>query len=256
MSDKELFILIVTSIVVVAVLAVGFIVLYNVFQSRILQEIQDAHEKEMEYKNSLISNTIEVQERERCRIAKDLHDDIGSKLSIVNLNLNLLKTSIEPTEKLNVIIDHIESSLTDSITQARIISHNLYPPILDKFGIQSAIESLATEITRTGELSVETDINHQWKKFNSSDELHIYRILQELVHNTIKHAKATQVMISSEKKEGKIILQYEDNGKGIKDVVDRVGLGMSSIETRISLLKGSMEIDKNLEKGYKAIFTL
>ena len=256
MTDKELFILILTSIAVVAVLAVGFIVLYNVFQSRILQEVQEAHQKELDYKNGLIANSIEVQERERCRIAKDLHDDIGSKLSIVNLNLNLLKGSITSTGNVDKIIDQIESSLTESITQARSISHNLYPPILEKFGIQSAIESLATEVCRTGQLVVETDITHEWKNFSSSDELHIYRILQELLHNTIKHAKAHEVLISSTERDGKIILIYEDDGIGVQAKEGVSGLGLSSIETRINLLGGSMEIDTKTVKGYKAIFTI
>lgn len=256
MSDKGLFLIIVISIIVVIVLALGVVVLYNAFQSRILKELEEAHEKEIKYKNSIIENTIEVQERERLRIAKDLHDDIGSKLSIVNLNINLLKSSIDSNDKLDIILDHIESSLTDSITQTRLISHNLYPPILEKFGIKSALESLSKEITRTGELKVTTEIENEWKEFSKSSELHIYRIFQELIHNTIKHAKASEVFISSKEEDGRLKLTYEDNGKGIKDSNASLGLGFSSIQTRIDLLKATMEVDTKRIKGFKVVFTL
>jgi signal transduction histidine kinase len=257
MSDKGLFLIILVSILVVIILAVGVVLLYNVFQSRILKELTEAHDKEIEYKNMLISNSIEVQERERCRIAKDLHDEIGSKLSIVNLNLNLLKGSVVANEKTAKIIDHIEHSLSDSIQETRTISHNLYPPILDKFGIQNALEALSQEITRTGVLKVETQIAHEWKKFDKNEELHIYRIFQELFQNTIKHAEAKNVLISSELKDKKLVLQYKDDGKGLnkeKESLMKAGLGLSSIETRVNLLKGNMNVDENTKRGYKINF--
>lgn len=256
MAEKGIFLLIVISMLVVILLAVGFIVLYNVFQSRLLRDAKLAYEKELDYKNSLLANTIEVQERERKRIAKDLHDDIGSKLSIVNLNINLLKDSVESNEQLEVILDHIESSLELSIEQTRSISHDLYPPILEKFGIQSAIESLAREITRTGVIKVNLLIDNEWKQFNKSEELHLYRIFQELTHNTIKHANASEIMISSKMEDGKLELEYKDNGKGISANGKVTGLGMSSIETRINILKGEMEVDTERARGFSVKFIL
>jgi len=206
MGEQELFTLILISISIMVILAIGVLVLYNTSQLRISKEVADAHAKEIEFKNDLLANSIEVQERERARIAKDLHDDIGSKLSIVNLNINLLKSQLQENEQLAPILGQIESSLTDSITRARDISHDLFPPILEKFGIQSALESLGKEVTRTGVLRVHLDIGHEWKQFDRASELHIYRVFQELIHNTIKHAEAQNVWISSKPQADKLNL--------------------------------------------------
>ena len=257
MTDRELFTLIMFSAFIMIILSIGILVLYNVSKTRILKDMEEAHLKELEYKNQLLANGIEVQERERCRIAKDLHDDIGSKLSIVNLNVNLLKSTLKGKEEVGEIIDQIEHSLTESITRARDISHHLYPPILEKFGIQSALESLANEVSRTGILRVHVDIDHEWKQLEKSEELHIYRVIQELIHNTIKHAKASEVWIKSKVIDNHLLISYEDDGVGLKmDGNKEVGLGMSSIHTRIELLEGEIKLDDALESGYKVEFVI
>ncbi len=256
MEDQELFIIIIISVFIMVTLAIGVLVLYNTSQRRILQEVEMAHVKEIEYKNNLLANSIEVQERERSRIAKDLHDDIGSKLSIVNLNINLLQSHLSKDEKVSSIIGNIESSLTESITRVRDISHDLYPPILEKFGIQSALESLAKEVTRTGVLRVYLDIDHEWKKFDRAAELHIYRINQELLHNTVKHAEANNVWISSTPEADQLKLSYRDDGKGIDNENHKKsdGLGISSILTRINILNASVKFYDEYEEGYKVEF--
>jgi Signal transduction histidine kinase len=255
MEDQELFIIIIISVFVMVTLAIGVLVLYNTSQRRILKEVEGAHMKEIEYKNNLLANSIEVQERERSRIAKDLHDDIGSKLSVVNLNINLLQSHLNKNEQVSSIIGHIETSLSESITRVRDISHNLYPPILEKFGIQSALESLAKEVTRTGVLRVHLEIDHEWKKFDKASELHIYRINQELLHNTIKHAEAKHVWISSQSEGDQLRVFYKDDGKGVdKDHGKSDGLGISSILTRVNILNATVKFHNEYNEGYKVEF--
>lgn len=249
--------LIIISMFVMMTLAVGVLVIYNTSQNRILKEVEDAHLKEIQFKNKLLSNSIEVQERERSRIAKDLHDDIGSKLSIVNLNLNLLKVNLTTNDQTEILLDQIETTLTESITRTRDISHNLYPPILEKFGIQSALESLAKQVTRTGILKVNLDIAHPWKAMDKASELHIYRIFQELIHNTVKHAEAQNVWIKSESIEDKLLLNYTDDGVGLaSNGSTNLGLGMSSIQTRVGLLNAQMNIEQAGSKGFQVAFEI
>lgn len=255
MEDQELFIIIIISVFVMVTLAVGVLVLYNTSQRRILKGVEEAHLKEIEYTNSLLANSISVQERERSRIAKDLHDGIGSKLSVVNLNLNLLKMQLSENPKVSAILGQIETSLSDSISRVRDISHNLYPPILEKFGIQSALESLAKEVTRTGVLKVHLDIDHNWKEFDMTSQLHIYRINQELLHNTIKHAEAKNVWISSQLVEDGLKFLYKDDGMGVdKKDESSNGLGISSILTRINILNASVKFYDEHMEGYKVEF--
>jgi len=253
MGENTVVILILISTLVIVALAIGVLVLYNVSQSRIILEVEEAHKKELAYKEQLLSNSIEVQERERSRIAKDLHDDIGSKLNIVNLSVNLLKSSIEKNSQTEQILDQIEVSLRDSIQRARTISHDLLPPILAKFGVQSAINALASEVNRTGVIKMSIDIGEEWVSITKDKELHLYRIIQELVNNSLKHSKAKNIYISSKEIEGKIYLCYKDDGIGILNLSsDKIGLGMSSINTRADIMEAKFVLDKEFKGGFSA----
>jgi len=253
MNEQQLFIFIIVSILVMVALAIGVLILYNVSQNRILAEVEAAHKIELEYQTKLLSNSIEVQERERSRIAKDLHDEIGSKLNIVNLNLNVLKSSIPENEASNKILEQIEMSLNDGIDRARSISHELLPPVLSKFGIQSALSALASDINRTGALRMEVDVSQKWMSLSSEEALHLYRIVQELVNNTIKHAEANNITLSLAV-EGEISkLIYKDDGIGILSLeTESVGLGMSSIYARADLINARLEINSDQSNGFEA----
>jgi len=253
MGENTVVILILISTLVIVGLAIGVLVLYNVSQSRIILEVEEAHKKELAYKEELLSNSIEVQERERSRIAKDLHDEIGSKLNIVNLSVNLLKSSINRSSETDQILEQIEMSLTDSIDRARTISHDLLPPILAKFGIQSAINALVSEVNRTGAIKMSTDIGEEWVSITKDKELHLYRIIQELVNNSLKHSKAKNIYISSVAKNDKIHLSYKDDGIGIHNLsVEKIGLGMSSIHTRADIMGAKFVLDEESEGGFSA----
>ena len=249
MGDKELFILILISLSIVVSLAVGVVILYNISEKRILDEMQKTHDQEISHKNTLIHNTVETQEKERKRIASDLHDDVGSKLSIVSVNFSILKTKLKGKEEFEELIDQIELSLDDSINRTRMISHELYPPILSKFGIQSALNALCNNIMLTGAIKIDSMFDLEWKHFNPEHELHLYRIFQELIHNTIKHAKADHIKIKAHYQGKDFILTYTDNGIGIDENSNMVGgLGMTTIQTRVNLLNGSLTI-KNGNPG-------
>ena len=256
MGDMGLFLLVIISISVVILLALAIVILYNTSERRIFKELQKAHKQELAHKNKLITNTVETQEKERKRIAADLHDEVGSKLNIVNVNLNILRSMLSGREDVLETLDQIEMSLTHSIEKTRNISHELHPPILTKFGIQSALTALARQVEKTGVIDVDIDIGIKWKPLSADQELHIYRIYQELISNTIKHANATQIIIRAQNVASSLLLSYQDNGQGFQNEINESnGLGMNNIVTRVDLINGQLNIDTNNE-GVKFEITI
>ena len=238
-------------------LAVAIIILFNLSQKRILTEQAIAHENELAFQKKLLNSNIETQEKERTRIARELHDDIGSKLNVIGLNVRMLKSMYEKGKDPEVVLDHINTALKSSIERTREISHELMPPILTKFGIHSALSSFATSIKRTGQIEISLDINEDWGTLDKMQELHIYRIIQELTTNTLKHAEAKNIFIESNVQNNELTLSYSDDGKGIKDKVTFLsGLGMSNINARTKLLNANSKLNTELSRGMQFYITI
>lgn len=250
MEQETIFNTVLISIIVMIGLAVAIIILFNLSQKRILTEQAIAHENELAFQKELLYSNIETQEKERTRIARELHDDIGSKLNVIGLNIRMLKSIYEKGKDPEVVLDHINTALKSSIERTREISHELMPPILTKFGIHSALSSFATSIIRTGQIDVSLDINEDWGTLSKMQELHIYRIIQELTTNTLKHANAQNISIESKVTTDELTITYTDDGKGIKDKVTFMsGLGMSNINARTKLLDAKSNLITELSKG-------
>ncbi|HEY1194111.1 sensor histidine kinase, partial [Flavobacterium sp.] len=211
----------------------------------------------LRYQKEQLHAVIVTQEEERKRIAQDLHDDISSKLNIVSLNSHLLTapnlTEAETTE----ITENIIALTTKALDNSRKIAHNLLPPVFEKFGLNAAIEELCEEFESSK--SVKTHYKNEID-FDDNDIdrlLHVFRILQELMNNSIRHGKATEIWIAFTSKEGINICDYEDNGVGFDSKSDenQKGLGMKNIDSRISFLEGTIKITSEINNGIIVNFT-
>lgn len=257
MNEGTPYHLIIISILIMIVLASSVILIFFIYNKKVISSLKEAHLKETEYQDRLLTSNINTQESERARIARDLHDDVGSKLNIINLNLNLLKTALKRNENTEEILYQIESSLSEGIERSRSIAHELLPPILTKFGIQSAINALASKINMTGQVSFTSSIAEDWSKLTINQELHIYRVIQELTNNTLKHANAKTIDISSTMSDNQLMLIYSDDGIGmnLNDFKGK-GLGMDNIEIRAKLMNAKVEVKSQLKKGIEVILRI
>lgn len=250
MEEETLFNIVLISMLVMVGLAMTIIILFNLSQKRILLEQKEAHNNELEFQKELLLSNIKTQENERSRIARELHDDIGSKLNVINLNLRFLKAICAKGENPETVVDHINTALKSSIERTREISHQLMPAILTKFGIKSALNSLATSINKTGQIEVYLEIDDIWGELDKMKELHIYRIIQELTTNSLKHAKAKNISITSKIKTNILTIVYTDDGVGIKDKVTfMTGLGISNINARSKLLNAESQLITETSTG-------
>lgn len=221
------------------------------------QAIQQQEIKELQQQNKLLAlnSMIEGQEAERLRIAKDLHDSLGGLLSTVKAHFSTIQKEIEQLEKLN-ITEKTNSLIDEACLEVRRISHNMMPHALSISGLQGAIEDAAQNLTDQGyQTTVEISA---LPEMESTREVMIYRLIQELLSNIRKHANAKTVLIQLLGHKGEIHLIIEDDGQGfdIEAAQEQGGLGLKSIKSRVEFLDGTILWDAQPGNGTSVTITL
>ena len=240
----NIFLLVLFAMLGTFILATSFIFFFLRYQRRIIQQKEAMQKAELEHSEQLLHATLLSQEEERKRIGRDLHDDVGASLS--NLKM-IMAQSVEaapgkPAYK--PLIDNI-------ITTVRNISHSLSPPGLSLFGLESTLHELFDNFNIAGNIKVifENEPGEKLNTFNEQTALAIYRVIQELLTNTVKHANASQVLIKYFSENNSCIITYQDDGKGInKTGGKKHGMGMQNIEARLRMIQAQYELP--VTKGF------
>ena len=239
-------------IVIVFIIAVGVVLLYQHFQKNLfLQKLKQETMKNI-YQNDLLRTNIQAQEAERKRIAQDLHDELGATLSIIRMNIMILeqKQNDDP-ENLAAGLRNVRLLSETALASVRHISHRLMPPQLEAFGLVNTLESVVEQINGTGKLQVELSAPEQWHDVTWDVNIGLYRIIMELINNTIKHADASLAKIDISHTGESIVCKYEDNGKGLEKNNTK-GLGHAGIHARINTLKGKFDFGNRAGGGFHA----
>jgi two-component system, NarL family, sensor kinase len=251
MKETNFVLYILASISFMLAFAIAVVWFLNHAQKKIVEQKIKQKDLELQFQSDLLVNTVKTQENERDRIAKELHDDIASKLNIVHLNVQRLKEVIPKNSESTQMIDFIEMALRQSTERTREISHELMPPLLNKFGINHTLTDLVHSIEIFGKISITLKNDYLIKISDQFKLLHLYRIIQELINNTIKHAQASKILISFEEREDNLIMIYADDGIGYDQDVKSGTLGMNNILTRTKLLDGNIDIITSKNQGFK-----
>jgi signal transduction histidine kinase len=233
-------------------LSVAVIAFFIVYQKRLFAQQGKIVSMETAYQKDLLNASIEVQEAERKRIATDLHDGIGSQLSAIRLYMHQFKPET-PIEVYKELKEESIQMIDSSIEQIRKITYNLLPSSLDRFGILQALEDLCKRIEKLNGLEINFDYNEAYQ-FTKQQDLALYRIFQELINNTLKHAQASQVNIQFHSSSTQVNISYQDNGKGLPKTTEtksKFGLGMKSIESRVNFINGKMSIQSSKNNGFQ-----
>ena len=215
------------------------------------EEINNQKIRELEdnMKINSMQSMIEGQEIERERIARDLHDSLGGLLSTIKLQFDSVKAKNENIKNIKEY-KNANKLLDTAVEEVRSISHNLQPGALMNLGLIPAINDLINRFD--GEHYPDIDFQHYLipEKMNNMFTLSIYRIIQELLHNAIKHAKATEILLQINKENDEIVIQLEDDGVGFDiENLERIGMGLENIKSRINYLKGTLNIDSKKGEG-------
>jgi two-component system NarL family sensor kinase len=202
------------------------------------------------FKQQEIANRslFEGEQKERIRIARDLHDSIGQMLSVIKMNISVLQPQDAEVPAVNNALNLVDKT----INEVRHISHNLIPEGLN-FGLFAALEDLCEKVNSAGGTEVMLNVPEDIRQyqFAKPNELSIYRIVQEVLNNMMKHAQATHIDIDIVQKESNLTLSIKDNGKGFdaSKIDESKGIGWKNIAARVNLLDGKMQVQSEQLKG-------
>jgi signal transduction histidine kinase len=226
-------------------------------RKKIFEKELEKKDLEIKFQKDILLSTILTQEKERERIAQDLHDEISSKLNVVSLTLHSLKSSNKTIEEKTANIDDIIKLNNNAIENSRKIAHNLLPPVLEKFGLSAAIDELVLDFGKTKSVAIDYRNSADFSTLHADAQLNIFRILQELFNNSIKHGKANNIRLAFIQNGNERICNYGDDGVGfsVDGLQQNKGLGMRNIESRISFLNGHYQIKSEKNKGIQFTFS-
>jgi two-component system, NarL family, sensor kinase len=197
-----------------------------------------------------VAAEIATLENERRRMAADLHDEIGPTLS----GIKLLISSFSPKdEKEKELLARVNGHINQTIQRMREISNNLMPRVLEKRGIKEAMEMLFEENMRIHPLEIRFRYQVD-KKLDLNQKLHLYRIVQEILHNTVKHAKANVLEVSLYSNGKRVFFETKDDGTGFQfqgELRKASGLGLRNLLSRSEILNGNIYLDSSPSKGTK-----
>ncbi len=249
-SQEQLISILVYGIVFVVLLTTGLMLFFYHSRKKITEKELEKIELKLKNQEEILHATIATQEEERKRIAQDMHDAISSKLNVISLTTNLLLENDEIGTDDKKSLNHILSINNTVLESSRKIAHDLLPPILEKFGLKVALEELLDDYIKVSKLQILHTIENV-PDLPDLEELHIFRIVQELINNALKHAKASQLNIELTRKINGFELSFTDNGKGFdpESLNFKTGLGLQNIKSRAAILKCTLEIKSSNNKG-------
>ncbi len=229
-----------------------FIILHQRRVKRFNEKIQTMEQAQQRL---LLNASIKLQEEERQRLAADLHDDAGPLLATARLYLNENLVNQDKATQLQSIFQ-ARQIIDDTIQLVRNISHSLMPPTLKNFGLESAINDLFQKISGSGAINASSRFHEYKERLKEEKELIIFRVVQELINNILKHSNSSFIHLTQNVHAGKFYLRIHHDGRGLVQAdfeklnKSNVGLGLKNITSRLRVVDGNINFEKDISQTY------
>ncbi|HEV9037891.1 MAG TPA: ATP-binding protein, partial [Puia sp.] len=237
-------------IAIATLVAIGFSLYINVSKNRKLER-QQILELEKEKQLMSIEAMLKGQEDERHRVARDLHDSLGSMLAGVKISFSNLRDKMHLAPSTAHSYDNTLEQLDRTIAELRKVAHNLMPEALVKFGLNNAVRDFCESIRLAGSTEIICEQFGPDRDLGNIADVNVYRIVQELINNAINHGKADRILVQLTKTHDKILITVEDDGKGfeVDGLKKAAGIGWTNIQSRVNYFNGLIDIDSAPREG-------
>jgi signal transduction histidine kinase len=235
--------------VIITAVVLGVIILY--FAISIIRQ----QKRNLQLQKAAILAEIAAMEKERARIAADLHDDLAPVLSVIKFQVdNVEAINSEEKEQLERASEHLDSL----VARIREIANNLMPSALHRKGLITAVREFADKANAQGKANISLDYSDE-VNLSAENNINIYRAIQEVVHNCLKHAEASELHITISRKGDTLAVLCRDNGKGFdfeKRLSEGNGIGLRSLRNRTEMMGGSLTVESKTGKGTAYLFEI
>lgn len=235
-----------------AILLIIAFLYYRYYKQKQKLQQQRINELEKEKQLSATEAVLKGEEQERTRLARDLHDGLGGMLSGIKYSLNTMKGNLIMTPENAQAFERSIDMLDSSIKEMRRVAHHMMPEALVKFGLDTALRDFCSDINRSGALQVNyQSIGMEGATVEQTTAITIYRIVQELINNVIKHASASNAIVQVSRTNEQIAITVEDDGKGFDPEILKGarGIGWHNIQSRVEYLRGRVDVQSAPGRG-------
>ncbi|WP_293744188.1 ATP-binding protein [uncultured Pedobacter sp.] len=251
-ENNKIILMLMAGIAAMLMLFVSLLLIFIFMQRKKIQYGLNLQALQNDQKNKLIEAAVRSEEIERHRIAEELHDEVGAILG--SSSLHFYGININDCDDISKEMYHKGKSLLDEgIHKIRSISHNLHSSILQELGLKEAISHFCGNISHNNIIKIDLNLTDKYSTKASHKNISIYRIIQELVHNIIKHARAKHIHIQSYHIGNNLVFHISHNGDGLTHQqyqglrFIKNGLGLKNIQNRIILLKAELQFSHHLD---------
>ena len=241
------------SYVVMDVVISSCFVVAVLFAHQLVNHIEHLTYERSLFRKRLLSAVLRTEERSRSDFAKELHDGMGPLLSSAKMTLSAISTD-NMSEEQRQILQNSRALIDESIRSVREISSNMSPHILTNFGLAQGVRNFASHISQLNTTDIAFSTNLSKERFDNNTEVVVYRVICELINNSLKHSGCSKIDISLLLNNSTLQLEYRDNGCGFNMAeVDSKGIGLSNVFSRIDTLNGEIKIESNKGRGMYAL---
>lgn len=238
---------------VVLALVVAIVIYAFLHQKKVVQLTMRLHEEELRKQQAVFDALQDGQEKERMRLAQELHDGIGAKLSGLKMNLEYLELNAQEHKEL---IGKVFTGVAEALEEVREVSHNLLPYQVNEKGLRELLLHCVEQVNAHGHCSYELFVQDVGDDIGKTIKMHVYRMIAELLHNIQKHSRATRASVQVSREDTQLELIVEDNGIGLgQHELNREGIGLQNIRNRVQICKGTITIDSSA-KGTSIIIEI
>lgn len=247
----DLILSIVAASLFVLLLVVASLILFRIYLKRKNKLLLEKERMSIQFEQTLLRSKLEIQEATLAHVGREIHDNIGQVLSMVRINLNTLRNAGEQ-EKLELMDELMEKAITD----LRSLSHSLNTEFIRKGGWTKAVERLFNDLKRTGKYETFVHMEENLPPLSDERSIILFRMVQEIVNNIIKHARADEVSLQAVKREERILIAIRDNGRGFDMSEHQAGSGLTNLQSRSRMIHADLEVKSQPGTGTQVFISI